>query len=231
MTGDNRVVTRTSSHRLPVMGLYAARSSETEFPPASPAANSKATVKTTQHIPISQQALYVSTFIIRGNNSQVTRKMHRLNTTPLTGNAHFSPMAPANTYSRSPPLRIATGIKQIQTMRDFKQFLSICIILYFVIKQTGTSDSYRGKNNESGLDNRHCAERRSGNGCSFGRLDTFCSKNTGITFGPEQGNIRLSEASSLFYNQFRVYVIYGDSAETLQYALPEKKRGMLSVGY
>ena len=125
MAGDNRVVARTNSHRLPVNGLYALRSSAAVSPPASPAANSKAMVRKLQHIPISQRSLTVHTLTIRGNSSQVVRKIHILNVIPLTGNAHSSPITLTNMYSRNPPLRIATGIKHNQIMRDFKIFMII----------------------------------------------------------------------------------------------------------
>ena len=122
-TGDNNVVAKISSHRLPVNGLYAAKSSEAVLPPASPTPNSKAIVRTPQHIPISQQSLKVRAFIIRGNSNHVIRKIHTLNIIPLTGNAHFSPRIFVNTYSLNPPLRIATGIKHSQTMSDFRMFI------------------------------------------------------------------------------------------------------------
>ena len=122
-TGDNNVVAKISSHRLPVNGLYAAKSSEAVLPPASPTPNSKAIVRTPQHIPIIQQSLKVRAFIIRGNSNHVIRKIHTLNIIPLTGNAHFSPRIFVNTYSLNPPLRIATGIKHSQTMSDFRMFI------------------------------------------------------------------------------------------------------------
>lgn len=88
------------------------------------------TVRTAQHIPISQQSREVRSFTIRGSSNQVIRKMHALSTIPLTGNAHFSPIALTNTYSRNPPFRIATGMKHSHTMRDFSMLL---IIIYLLI--------------------------------------------------------------------------------------------------
>lgn len=127
ITGDNKVVAKTSSHRLPVNGLYALKSSVIELPSASPAANSKAIVKTLQHIPISQHSLKVQSFIIRGYSNQVIRKIHTLNVIPLTGNAHSFPIALTKIYSRIPPLRIATGIKHNQIIKNFKMFMKTCI--------------------------------------------------------------------------------------------------------
>ena len=123
MAGDNKVVAKTKSHRLPVNGLYALRSSVIVFPSASPVTNSKAMVKTLQHIPVSQQSFEVQVFAICGNHNQVVRKIHMLNVIPLTGNAHFSLITLTNAYSRKPPLRIATGIKHNQIMRDFNMFI------------------------------------------------------------------------------------------------------------
>ena len=69
---------------------------------------------------------------MRGSSNQVIRKMHALSTIPLTGNAHFSPIALTNTYSRNPPFRIATGIKQSHTMKDFSILL---IVIHLFISQ------------------------------------------------------------------------------------------------
>ena len=93
------------------------------FPLVTPVANSKPIVSKAQHIPISQQSLEVVTFVIRGNNNHVIRKIHTLNIIPLAGNAHSSPSALTNTYSRSPPLRIAAGMKHNQIIRDFRIFI------------------------------------------------------------------------------------------------------------
>ena len=130
-TGDSSVVARTSSHRLPVNGLYAASRSLTPRPPASPAATSKTTVRTAQHIPVSQRSREVLSFTMRGSSNQVIRKMHALSTIPLTGNAHFSPIALTNIYSRNPPFRIATGIKQSHTMKDFSILLIVIHLFIF----------------------------------------------------------------------------------------------------
>lgn len=127
--GDNSVVARTSIHRLPVNGLYAASRSLPPRPPANPATNSKITVRTAQHIPVSQQSREVHSFTIRGSSNQVIRKMHALSTIPLTGNAHFSPIALTNTYSRNPPFRTATGMKHSHTIRDFSILFIITHLL------------------------------------------------------------------------------------------------------
>ncbi len=58
--------------------------------------------------------------------------MHALSTIPLTGNAHFSPIALTNIYSRNPPFRIATGMKQSHTMKDFSILL---IVIHLFISQ------------------------------------------------------------------------------------------------
>ena len=78
---------------------------------------------TAQHIPVSQQSLLVQALIARGNSANVIRKMHTLNIIPLTGKAHLSPIIITNTYSRSPPLRIATGIKHSHINSDFRMFI------------------------------------------------------------------------------------------------------------
>ena len=139
-TGDSSVVARTSSHRLPVNGLYAASRSLTPRPPASPATTSKTTDRTAQHIPVSQRSREVLSFTMRGSSNQVIRKMHALSTIPLTGNAHFSPIALTNTYSRNPPFRIATGIKQSHTMKDFSILL---IVIHLFISQNACFGNQR----------------------------------------------------------------------------------------
>ena len=46
-----------------------------------------------------------------------------LSNIPLMGNAVSSPISPTSTYSRNPPLSIATGIKHIQTINDFNSHI------------------------------------------------------------------------------------------------------------
>ena len=58
-------------------------------------------------------------FARRGSNNHVTRKMNTLSNIPLTGKAVSSPTSLTSTYSRNPPLSIATGMKHIQTISDF----------------------------------------------------------------------------------------------------------------
>ena len=60
--------------------------------------------------------------------------MHALSTIPLTGNAHFSPIALTNIYSRNPPFRIATGMKHSHTMKDFS--ILLIVIHLFIFQNT-----------------------------------------------------------------------------------------------
>lgn len=91
----------------------------TVLPPAIPAADSKATVNNAQQKPIAQQSFMPQSFARRGSNNHVIRKMNTLSNIPLTGKAVFFPTSLTSTYSRNPPLSIATGMKHIQTISDF----------------------------------------------------------------------------------------------------------------
>ena len=91
----------------------------TVLPPVISVADSKATVNNVQQIPIIRQSFMSQSFAKRGSINHVIRKMNTLSNIPLMGNAVSSPTSLTSTYSRNPPLSIATGMKHIQTVNDF----------------------------------------------------------------------------------------------------------------
>ena len=72
----------------------------------------------------------------RGSNVHVTRKMSRLSDSPLRGSAHDWPTRGQRRCSRSPPLRMATGMRQSHTRSDFRILMGGECVVRFGFKDS-----------------------------------------------------------------------------------------------